>query len=74
MLSNLMNIGKKKTSSLENPEKCVDTSGEKGSCARLVWVHGFSFVTVTVFSGTHEISVTSSVTKQQQMMLSQLGL
>ncbi|GAA6214270.1 actin filament-associated protein 1-like 2 isoform X1 [Lates japonicus] len=25
--SNLMNIGKKKPSSLENPEKCVDTSG-----------------------------------------------
>uniref|UniRef100_H3C0F8 Actin filament associated protein 1 like 2 n=1 Tax=Tetraodon nigroviridis TaxID=99883 RepID=H3C0F8_TETNG len=27
MLSNLMNIGKKKLSSLDNPEKCVDTSG-----------------------------------------------
>ncbi|XP_011604547.1 actin filament-associated protein 1-like 2 isoform X1 [Takifugu rubripes] len=27
MLSNLMNLGKKKSSSLENPEKCVDTSG-----------------------------------------------
>ncbi|KAL6475350.1 hypothetical protein MHYP_G00163900 [Metynnis hypsauchen] len=27
MLSNLMNIGKKKTSSLESPEKCVETSG-----------------------------------------------
>ncbi|XP_007259330.3 actin filament-associated protein 1-like 2 isoform X1 [Astyanax mexicanus] len=26
-LSNLMNIGKKKISSLESPEKCVDTSG-----------------------------------------------
>lgn len=28
MFSNLMNIGKKKTSSLDSPEKCVDTSGE----------------------------------------------
>ncbi|XP_067344342.1 actin filament-associated protein 1-like 2 isoform X2 [Channa argus] len=27
MFSNLINIGKKKTSSLENPDKCVDTSG-----------------------------------------------
>uniref|UniRef100_A0A3Q3WLH7 Actin filament-associated protein 1-like 2 n=1 Tax=Mola mola TaxID=94237 RepID=A0A3Q3WLH7_MOLML len=27
MFSNLMNIGKKKPSSLESPEKCVDTSG-----------------------------------------------
>ncbi|XP_036428607.1 actin filament-associated protein 1-like 2 isoform X2 [Colossoma macropomum] len=27
MLSNLMNIGKKKVSSLESPEKCVETSG-----------------------------------------------
>uniref|UniRef100_A0A3Q0RXD6 Actin filament-associated protein 1-like 2 n=1 Tax=Amphilophus citrinellus TaxID=61819 RepID=A0A3Q0RXD6_AMPCI len=27
MFSNLMNIGKKKTSALESPEKCVDTSG-----------------------------------------------
>lgn len=26
-LSNLMNIGKKKISSLEGPEKCVETSG-----------------------------------------------
>lgn len=34
MLSNLMNIGKKKPSSLDNPEKCVDTSGEESSCAR----------------------------------------
>ena len=25
---NLMNIGKKKTSLLDSPEKCVDTSGE----------------------------------------------
>lgn len=31
--SNLMNIGKKKHSSLENPEKCVDTSGGRGSAA-----------------------------------------
>ena len=29
--SNLMNIGKKKTSSLESQEKCVDTSGEQSS-------------------------------------------
>jgi len=29
--SNLMNIGKKKLSSLESPEKCVDTSGEQRS-------------------------------------------
>lgn len=29
MLSNLMNLGKKKPSSLDNPEKCVDTSGEE---------------------------------------------
>lgn len=28
MFSNLMNIGKKKLSSLESSEKCVDTSGE----------------------------------------------
>lgn len=34
MLSNLMNIGKKKASSLDNPEKCVDTSGEDSSWAR----------------------------------------
>lgn len=33
MLSNLMNLGKKKPSSLENPEKCVDTSGEEWSRA-----------------------------------------
>lgn len=33
--SNLMNIGKKKPSSLENPEKCVDTSGEKRSTAHV---------------------------------------
>lgn len=29
--SNLMNIGKKKPSSLENPGKCVDTSGKHTS-------------------------------------------
>ena len=29
--SNLMNIGKKKPSSLESPEKCVDTSGKQSS-------------------------------------------
>lgn len=31
MFSNLMNIGKKKLSSLESSEKCVDTSGEQKS-------------------------------------------
>lgn len=34
--SNLMNIGKKKTSSLEGPEKCVDTSGEQGSTVHIM--------------------------------------
>lgn len=33
--SNLMNIGKKKPSSQESPDKCVDTSGERDS-----WAHG----------------------------------
>lgn len=31
MFSNLMNIGKKKPSALESPEKCVDTSGSQKS-------------------------------------------
>lgn len=31
--SNIMNIGKKKHSLLENPEKCVDTSGGRSSAA-----------------------------------------
>lgn len=31
--SNLMNIGKKKPSSQESPDKCVDTSGERNSRA-----------------------------------------
>lgn len=34
--SNLMNIGKKKPSSLEIPGKCVDTSGEQRSAVHAV--------------------------------------
>lgn len=34
--SNLMNIGKKKPSSLESQEKCVDTSGEQRSTVHVV--------------------------------------
>lgn len=61
--SNLMNIGKKKPSSLESPEKCVDTSGEQRSTVHVMsdyeiprhalivtQVHFFSFDTVIVCS------------------------